>query len=238
MPAAITCCAIVPSAAGAAVSVPAPVDGSLAAVDTTVAGAVAPVSEATNDVAQAARPGSSGIPRPDGNGEPHPVADTVAPIAHTATAPAVAMQAAATPPKRLDERVRPRVSHIAATPSGERMSSGRIAHGHGPDGATEAPSSERSAPAHRVPTALTETPAAAPAAPAAAHPAAVQDFGPATSAPGAAASSGSGGFFFGGGFALLVASLLVAGPRLRRQLAQLPAVCRPAAFLVVLERPG
>ena len=74
--------------------------------------------------------------------------------------------------------------------------------------------------------------------PAAARPA-VQGLSPATSAPGAAASSGSGGFFFGGGgFALLVASLLVAGPRLRRQLAQLPAVCRPAAFLVVLERPG
>jgi hypothetical protein len=67
---------------------------------------------------------------------------------------------------------------------------------------------------------------------------AVQGRSPAAGAPGAAASSGSGGFFFGGGFALLVASLLVAGPRLRRQLARLPAVCRPAAFLVVLERPG
>jgi len=75
------------------------------------------------------------------------------------------------------------------------------------------------------------------ATPAVAGPA-VPDPAPASSAPGAAAAGGAGGLFFGGGFALLVASLLLAGPRLRRQLSELPVVCRPAAFLAVLERPG
>ena len=236
MPAVIACCAGMPSAAAAAVSVPVRADETPAAVDTTVAGAVTPVKRAADDASQAVLPASSGVSRPDGDGEPHPVADTVAPIAQAATTPVAAAQAATAPSKHLDERGRSRTSHIAATSSGERMSSGRTAHGHGPYGATR-PSSERIAAVHRGPIAVTDTPVAAPQ-PAVARSAAVQDFAPATSALGAAAASGSGGFFFGGGFALLVASLLVAGPRLRRQLSQLPAVCRPAAFLVVLERPG
>jgi hypothetical protein len=238
MPAVVACCAILPSAAGAAVSVPAPPAETLATVDTAVAEAVQPVTQAAGDVAQATRPESGGMARPAGDGESHPVADTVAPIANAAAAPVTAAQAAAaTSSKHLDERALTRTSHIAATSSGERMSSGRIAHGHDPQGATETPSSERIAPAHRAPSALRDAPAAT--APAAAHPAAIQDLAPAVSAPGSAAASGSSGLFFGGGgLALLVASLLLAGPRLRRQLAQLPAVCRPAAFLLVLERPG
>ena len=235
MPAVIASCAITPSAAAAAISVPVRAGETPAAVDTSVA-AVAPVQKAADDVIQAVLPASSGVSRPDGDGERHPVADTVAPIAQAATTPVAAAQAATAPPKQLDERARPRTSHIAATSSGERMSSGRTAHGHGRYGATGPPSSERIAPAHRAPNAATDTPAAAPRSAAARS--AIQDFAPATSAPGAAAASGSGGLFFGGGFALLVASLLVAGPRLRRQLSRLPAVCRPAAFLVVLERPG
>ena len=236
MPAVIACCAILPSAAGAAVSVPATADETLADVDTAVEGAVSPVNEAANDVAQTAHPASGEVSRPAGNGEGDPVADTVAPIAQAATAPVVAAQAAASPPKQFHEHARPRASHVAATSSGERMSSGRIAHGHGPYGATRRPSSERLASAHRAPTADTATPAA----PRAAVQHAIQDLVPPASAPGSAASGGSSGFFFfgGGGLALLVASLLLAGPRLRRQLAQLPAVCRPVAFLVVLERPG
>ena len=236
-PAVIACCAILPSGAGA--SVPVPVAETLATVDTTVAGAVAPVSEAADDVAQAALPASSGVSRPDAGGEQHPVADTVAPIAHAATAPVASSPAAVAAQKRLDERAQPRTSHITASSSGMRMSSGRIAHGHGSDGVTSLPSSGRAAPAHRAPVALMDASAAprTAARSASAQPA-VQSLSPATSAPGAGASSGSGGFFFGGGCALLVACLLVAGPRLRRQLAQLPAVCRPAAFLVVLERPG
>jgi hypothetical protein len=54
----------------------------------------------------------------------------------------------------------------------------------------------------------------------------------------AAASGAAMGSLFGGGFALLVAWLLLAGPRLWRGVSTLPAVCRPVAFRVVLERPG
>ena len=97
---------------------------------------------------------------------------------------------------------------------------------------------ERSAPAHRASTELTATAHSQSSPRAAAEPAAL-DAAPAGSAPGAAAGGGSGGLSSGGGgFALLVASLLLAGPRLRRKLSELPAVCRPTAFLVVLERPG
>jgi hypothetical protein len=194
------------------------------AVETTVITATEPV----NHTVQA-----------DAGGEQHTVADTVAPIAHAATAPVASSPAVVAAQKRLDERAHPSTSHITASSSGMRMSSGRIAHGHGSHGVPSPPSSGQGAPAHRASMAPMDAAAAPTAAvrPAAARPA-VQGLSPATSASGAAASSGSGGFFFGGGFALLIASLLVAGPRLRRQLAQLPAVCRPAAFLVVLERPG
>lgn len=240
LPAVVACCALLPSAAEAAVSVPAVAGQTVAAtggtVETTVSRAVQPAGEAAGDVVQTALPGPSGVSRPDGNGDPHPVAETVAPIAGAATAPVAAAQAAAIPPKHLDERDRARTSHIAATSSGERMSGGRIAHGHGLEAAADAPSSERFAPARHAVATPSEASAAAPSA--AAKPASAQGIAPAASAPGAAASGGSGGFFFGGGFALLVASLLVAGPRLRRQLRELPAVCRPAAFLWVLERPG
>ncbi len=62
---------------------------------------------------------------------------------------------------------------------------------------------------------------------------------PGSGPAGADAAAGvSTGLFFGGGMALLVAALLLAGPRLHRRLSLLPAVCRPVAFLVVLERPG
>jgi hypothetical protein len=234
MPAMLACLAVLPSAAGAAVSVPAPAGERIAAVETTVADAVAPLGDAAADVAQAAQPAPSGIAPPGDQSQARPVEETIAPIAHAAAAPVQASAAPAVLRKSLDERARPHTSHIAATASGERMGSGRFVHGHGLHGATRHPSSERSVAAHRAPSALTDTPTAPHAT---AEPAA-QDAAPAASAPGAAASGGSGGFFFGGGFALVVASLLLMGPRLRRQLSLLPAVCRPAAFLVVLERPG
>ena len=222
-PAVVACCAILPSPAGAAVSLPLPTSDPVEAVETTVTTATQPVNLTV---------------QPDAGGERHPVADTVEPIAHAATAPVVSAPVAVVAQKRLGERAHPRTSHITASSSGKRMSSGRIAHGHGSDGVTPPPSSERGAPAHRAVVAMDASAAPPAAARSASAEPAVQSLAPATSAPGAAASSGSGGFFFGGGFALLVACLLVAGPRLRRQLVQLPAVCRPAAFLVVLERPG
>jgi hypothetical protein len=55
---------------------------------------------------------------------------------------------------------------------------------------------------------------------------------------GATASGASTIFLFGGGLALLIAALLLAGPGLLRRLTVPPAVCRPTAFVVVLERPG
>ena len=63
---------------------------------------------------------------------------------------------------------------------------------------------------------------------------------PASGSTGGAPFSGpSASFFFGGGIALLVSALLLtAGPRLRRHLAMPTAVCRPLAFVAVLERPG
>jgi hypothetical protein len=235
VPAALACGAILPSVAGAATPVPAPAGERVAAVEATVADAVAPVRGTSDDVAETALPASSGATRPGDGSDAHPVADTIAPIAHAATAPVEPSAPTQAPRKRLDEHARPGISHVGATSSAERMSSGRAARGRGLHRAAPSPSSERSTPAHRASRAL-------PGAPAAPHAAArpgMPDPLPAANAPRAAASGGSGGFFFGGGgLALIVASLLLAGPGLRRQLAELPAVCRPAAFLVVLERPG
>jgi hypothetical protein len=222
-------CAILPSSAGAAAPIPADVPQQAAPVRATVAQVAAPVREAVAPVRDA-------VPHDDGD-RPHPVADTVAPIAHAAAAPVASTAAAIAPKKTLDERARPHTSHIAATSSGERMSSRRSAHGHAPNGVDLDPSSERSAPAHGVSTALPEASTARVAA--ASNAPALAGVAPAAATPGGAASGGSGGFFFGGGgFALLVASLLLAGPCLRRRLSELPVVCRPAAFLAVLERPG
>jgi hypothetical protein len=233
-PAVLACCAAVPSAASAG-PLPVPRSEPVPALATTIRGAATPAAEAVNDVVQAARPAQAGLSGPDSGTERHPVADTVAPIAQAAATPVAAAATAGAAPKHLDERARPRTSHIDATSSRVRMGSGRIPRGHGPDGVTRRPSGERAAAAHRAPAAVTDVPAATPAEAATGVP----DAQPAGGGPGSAASGGSSGFFFaGGGFALLVASLLVAGPCLRRQLALLPAVCRPAAFLLVLERPG
>jgi hypothetical protein len=227
----LVCCAMLPSAAQA-VSVPVPAGAALATVQTTVAEVGAPVREVAQDVTGAAQPGSGGISHPAG--DRHPVEETIAPVAHAAAASVPASPGAGSPRNHLDEHARHQISHLTATSSGERMSSGRAVHGHRLDGVTRHLSLERSAPAHRPAPAAT---AAGPSPHAAAAPA-VADRAPASSAPAAAASGGSGGLSGGGGFALLVAALLLAGPFLRRQLALMPVVCRPAAFLVVLERPG
>lgn len=209
-------------------------DDALATVQTTVAGPAVPVREAAQAAARVIQPGSGDIGRPDGHGGDHPVQETIAPIAHAAAEPVPPAAVPGAGHNRLDERGRRHVSHLTATSSGERMSSGRAVHSPGLHGVTRHPSSERSAPAHRpapVATAATSTTHVAAAPARAERP-------PAAGTPGAAAAGGSGGLAGGGGFALLVATLLLAGPFLRRRLALLPVVCRPAAFLVVLERPG
>jgi len=198
-------------------------DDALATVQTTVAGPAVPVREAAQAAARVIQPGSGDIGRPDGHGGDHPVQETIAPIAHAAAEPVPPAAVPGAGHNRLDERGRRHVSHLTATSSGERMSSGRAVHSPGLHGVTRHPSSERSAPAHRpAPVATSTTHVAAAPARAERPPAA----------------GGSGGLAGGGGFALLVAPLLLAGPFLRRRLALLPVVCRPAAFLVVLERPG
>ena len=209
---------VLPSAAGAAIPLAAPVPEPVAALESTLPVVVDPAPEAH---------------------------EAVTPVAQAAPAPVEPAVAAAVPQrslgedaqKSLDEGAPAGSSHIAATSSGRRMSSVRAARGHGSRGATPRRAGERGVPAHRAPAASTGRRAAPQPAPVASEHAG-SDPAPAGSAPGPAASGGSGGVFFGGGFALLVVSLLLAGPRLRRQLSDLPVVCRPAAFHVVLERPG
>jgi hypothetical protein len=235
MLATLVCSAAVPSAAQAG-STPDPVGDALSTVQTTVAETTAPVRQVADHAGDTAQPASGGIQRPSGHGGGQPVQETIAPIAQTATTSVPVAATTVTPRTRLHEHARHQVSSIAATASDERMSTRRAAHGHGPYGATRHASGERSAPAHRPPPPVTGTGVAQQHASAA--PARI-DRAPASSAPGAAASGSSGGLASGGaGFALLVATLLLAGPFLRRRLALLPAVCRPVAFLVVLERPG
>jgi hypothetical protein len=125
---------------------------------------------------------------------------------------------------------------IAAAASTEHLRAGRAIHRAGSHGvARQRPPSERSA---SLPGPARDVARLAPAPDAAAT--------PSTFSPGldlelsgdGGASGASAGLLFGGAFALLVAGLLPAAPRMRRRLFELPAVCRPAAFLVVLERPG
>jgi hypothetical protein len=228
--AALAWCAIAPGAAQAA------------ALDSTVQSAVQaapqPVQQAAQDVVSAARPAAGrepAAPAPQADGGA--VQQAVEPIAGTSGA-AVPSAAAAVPAAHLREPVHARVSHISADasaahrPHGENGprpgSSNRVAASSRP-AADVVAGSRRAHQAGGVGGA--PRPAAAPAQPA------PEPFSGYAGADGIAPSASSG-FFFGGGFALLVAALLLAGPRLRRRLMLLPAVCRPAAFHVVLERPG
>jgi hypothetical protein len=230
--AALGCFAVLAPAAGAAPALPA---GALATVDSTVAAAAPPLREVTRQVAEQVRPAAAGV-TPSGSHGSHPVPQTIAPIAEAATASAPPPAAAAASlPGSLREHARDRVSGIAASVPAEHVSSERLAHGHGMTTVARYPSRERGAPAHD----LTRPVAAASPAPpqSALEPGLALASGMGTGAGGAAAGASSG-FFFGGGFCLLVALLVLAGPGLRRRLSLPPAVCRPAAFLLVLERPG
>jgi hypothetical protein len=234
MLATLACSAALPSAAQAG-STPDAVGDALSTVQTTVAEATAPARQAAQGAGDTAQPASGGIQRPGGHDGGHPVQETIAPIAQTATSSVPVEATTARSRTRLHEHARHQVSNIGATASGERMSSGRTAHRHGSYGSARRAAGERSAPANRPALAAMDTGVAQHAA---AAPASIER-APSSGAPGAAASGSSGGLASGGGgFALLVATLLLAGPCLRRRLALLAAVCRPVAFLVVLERPG
>jgi hypothetical protein len=232
--AALGCFAVLAPAAGAAPALPAVPAGALATIDSTVA-AAPPLREVTRQVAEQVHP-AAGTVTPSGAHGSRPVAQTIAPIAEAATASAPPPAAAAASlPGSLREHARERVSGIAASMPAEHVSSERLAHGHGMNTVARYPSREPGAPAHDS----TRPVAAASAAPErrALAPGLAPTSGIGTGAGGAAAGASSG-FFFGGGFCLLVALLVLAGPGLRRRLSLPPAVCRPAAFLVVLERPG
>jgi hypothetical protein len=194
------------------------------------------VQKAAQDIAGAARPvaGSEpAAPAPDADGGT--VQQTVAPIA-AATGAAVPSPAAVVPANHLREPGRARVSHISAGAS-RRSGAGRIERPGTSNRAASpsrrtahTPPAPRSTRRGEVATNGTRTAAPAQRAP--------EPLSGLSGADGAAAGGSSGFFFGGGGLALLVAALLLAGPRLHRRLSLLPVVCRPVAFLVVLERPG
>jgi hypothetical protein len=227
--ASLVCWALVPASADAALL------GST--LESAVEAAPQPVHRATEDVAGAARPATGpepAAPPPDADGGA--VQQTVAPIAGT-TGTAAPSSAVAVPATHLREPAHGRVSHISASVSAARRPDGRGATRPGTTGRAaewSGPAAENGVGPRSARRADALTSAARHAAPAQPAPEPPADL---NGADGAAAGASSG-FFFGGGFALLVTALLLAGPRLRRRLPQLPAVCRPAAFLVVLERPG
>ena len=224
---ALACWAVVPASAHAAL-----LDST---VQSTVEAAPQPVQKAAQDVVGAARPAAgSGPAAPAPHTDGGAVQQTVAPIAGT-TGAAVPSPAVAVSAGHLREPSHGRVSHISASAS-SRPGGARVER---PGTSNRVASSSRSAArtaAGPRPTRQAEAAARAAhsATPAQQVPEPLSGLSGADGAPGGSSS----GFFFGGGFALLVAALLLAGPRLRRRLSLLPAVCRPVAFLVVLERPG
>jgi hypothetical protein len=224
---AIGCWAIAPASARAAL-----LDST---VQSTVEAAPQPVQKATQDVVGAARPAAGSEPAaPAPHADGGAVQQTVAPIAGT-TGAAVPSPAVAVPAGHLRDPGHGRVSHLSASASG-RPSGERV---EGPGTSNRAASPSRSAATATGPRPVRQAVAAAARAAHSTTPAqqAPEPRSGLSGADGGAAGSSSG-FFFGGGLALLVAALLLAGPRLRRRLLPLPVVCRPVAFLVVLERPG
>lgn len=224
---AIGCWAIAPASAQAAV-----LDST---VQSTVEAVAQPVQTAAQDVVGAARPAAGSEPAaPAPHADGGAVQQTVAPIAGT-TGAAVPSPAVAVPAGHLREPGRGRVSHISASAS-SRASGERVER---PGTSNRAASPSRSAahtatgprPTRQAEATVSATRSATPAQQA------PEPRSGLSGADGAAAGSPSG-FSLGGGLALLVAALLLAGPRLRRRLPPLPVVCRPVAFLVVLERPG
>jgi hypothetical protein len=222
VPAMLVCWAIVPAAAHAT---------ALGTVESAVERVAPPV-------ATVVKPDTSAVPAPAPAAEPAPgpVQQTVAPIANTAMTTVPPAPAPVAVPRIHEQQARAAAARISATASAERIRP-RRATPHGSQGGTvQRPARKLTGPAELA-TVRDAGVAGEPAATASSGASILQ---PALgSATGGSASGGSAGFFFGGGgLALLVAWLLLAGPGLRRLLSELPAVCRPAAFLVVLERPG
>lgn len=241
--AALACCAIVPATAQAAL-----LDSVQPAAETAISTApkAADVVHAVDSAVGTgqtppARPvplADTPAPRPDGGA----VQQTVAPVA-AATGPATSASAApAASAARFHEGHRSRVHRISAgAASAERLATARAERTRGMHGALDSAAPTRRPALHSLAGIESSHRARAQAAPArTASSPALPAPEPSSEVAGASAAAGSSaGFSFGGGgLALLVAALLLAGPRLRRRLSLPPAVCRPAAFHVVLERPG
>jgi hypothetical protein len=210
-------------------------------VDSTVQQAVEaapqPVRTAAPDITAATRPAAEPKPvAPAPHADGSAVQQTVAPIAGN-TGPAVPSSAVVVPASHLREPAQRRVSHISASTSSARRTTGEGPKRPGTSNRTALPS--RPSTGEGADARVVRQADAARSTPPSAPPASEPLFGP-SGADAAGAAGGSSGFSSssGGGLALLVAALLLAGPRLRRRLLLLPVVCRPAAFHVVLERPG
>jgi hypothetical protein len=231
---ALVCWAIVPATADANVI------GTVESTVATVATVPQPVQKTAENVAKGVEPAVAAVKDPAAAAK-DPVVPVPAPtVSPVAGADAPALPAAAPKPSQSSspQQARASVARAAGSSHVERLSAGRADRRRdGSHGATELPAVEpRSAfqatARQATPAAVASDGVATPARPAP-QPEPASGF-----MAGATASGASTIFLFGGGLALLIAALLLAGPGLLRRLTMPPAVCRPAAFVVVLERPG
>jgi hypothetical protein len=237
---AIAYCACLPAGADASVSVSG-AQAVAAAAD--AAGTVAPSAEdATESVAKTVGPAAGAVTAPAPDADPGPVEQVVAPVndAAGAAAPAAVPPATQVTPGQGEapraEGARAHAARIAGAASIERLRARQHDRQSSHGVARQRPSGERSV---SLPGAAPDgARAASTARDAAATPVRPSPEPSSGAAGDAPAAGGFASFLFGGALALLVATLLPASPRLRRRLSLPPAVCRPAAFLVVLERPG
>jgi hypothetical protein len=230
----------VPASAAAAVplpSVPGSAGAALDSVETTVATATPLVQKAAEQAAAVVRPGTgSHSPAPASQGPIAGATQAVTPVA-AAAAQAVPAPSSAQARTRHHKRARAELVRAAASSHADRLSAGPTAHRGRSTGVSELPAVESRAVGHGAAPVAGSTPRADFSAGAATPSETAPERGSGFTA-GAAASGASASFFFGGGLALIVVAFLLAGPDLRRLLSLSPAVCRPAAFVAVLERPG
>jgi hypothetical protein len=229
----LACLLAMPAAAGAAVTLPDP-NSALQTVGTTVSSAAAPrVERATTTVTRAVPPAVAAVTAPAPQPAQEAAQQVVQPVA-SAAQQAVPAATGVVHNARRSVHGHAAAARIARGASSERLGAGRTAQGSAAP--TAQPAALDLSPAARA-AARKHTPVATAAQPASApsHALPEQSGG----AAGAPASGLSASFFFGGGLALLAGALLLtAGPRLRRHLKLPSVVCRPAAFIAVLERPG
>lgn len=232
---AIACLIALPASADAAVTLPAAPNSALDSVENTAgnrvsAAAVKTVRNTVDTASRAPRPTPSAATSP----APQPAQQVVAPVAAAAER-AVPSTTSVVHEAQRRLHVRAGAARIARGASAERPAAGSAASAGGLESARPAAAelspAAKAAARRSTPTATAARPAATPFS---AAPEQGTGFGAAAPASGPSAS-----FLFGGGLALLVSALLLtAGPRLRRHLAMPSVVCRPAAFIAVLERPG